>query len=142
MANEELNQVELEQLEQEYNELIRQRLQKLDELKQKGQDPFEIVKYDRTHSSKDVRDNFEQLEGTKVKVAGRLMSKRVHGKAGFSDIHDRYGRLQIYIKIDEAPNGVYSNDTKKLEAIANEICNRISMIVRENNSCYSFIKYC
>lgn len=101
MANEDLNQVEIEKLEKEYNELIMQRRQKLEELKKNDQDPFEIVKYDRTHTSKDVKDNYEELEGKDVKVAGRLMSKRVHGKAGFSDIHDRYGKLQIYIKIDD-----------------------------------------
>lgn len=100
MANEELNQVELNQLEEEYNELIRQRIQKLEELKAKGQDPFEIVKYDRTHTSKQIKENYEELENKTVKVAGRLMSKRIHGKAGFSDIHDRYGKLQLYVKID------------------------------------------
>ncbi|SHF50070.1 lysine--tRNA ligase [Caloramator proteoclasticus] len=100
MANEELNQVELNQLEEEYNELIRQRIQKLEELKEKGQDPFEIVKYDRTHTSKQIKDNYEELENKTVRVAGRLMSKRIHGKAGFSDIHDRYGKLQLYVKID------------------------------------------
>ncbi|SKB00605.1 lysyl-tRNA synthetase, class II [Caloramator quimbayensis] len=101
MANDELNQVEFEKLEEEYNELIRQRIQKLDELKKNNQDPFEIVKYDRTHTSKEVKENFNELEGKTVRVAGRLMSKRVHGKAGFSDIHDRYGKLQLYVKIDD-----------------------------------------
>lgn len=101
MANEELNQLEIEKLEKEYNELIMQRRQKLEDLKKKGQDPFEIVRYDRTHTSKDVKDNYDELEGKDVRVAGRLMSKRVHGKAGFSDIYDRYGKLQIYIKIDD-----------------------------------------
>lgn len=101
MTNDDLNQVEFEKLEKEYNELMKQRIQKLEELKEKGQDPFEIVKYEKTHSSKDVKDNYDELEGKSVKVAGRLMSKRVHGKAGFSDIHDRYGKLQLYVKIDD-----------------------------------------
>lgn len=101
MANEEITQVELEQLENEYNELMRQRLAKLQELQAKGQDPFEIVRYDRTHTSKEIKENYEELENKDVKVAGRLMSKRVHGKAGFSDIHDRYGKLQLYVKIDD-----------------------------------------
>lgn len=101
MAKDELTQIEFEKLEEEYNELIRQRIQKLEELKKNGQDPFEIVKYDRSHTSKDVKENFSELEGKTVRVAGRLMSKRVHGKAGFSDIHDRYGKLQLYVKIDD-----------------------------------------
>lgn len=101
MANEEINQKDLAKLESEYNELIKQRRQKLEDLKEKGKDPFEIVKYDRTHSSKDIKENYDELEGKTVKVAGRLMSKRVHGKAGFSDINDRYGKLQMYIKIDD-----------------------------------------
>jgi lysyl-tRNA synthetase class 2 len=101
MANEEITQVEMEQLENEYNELMRQRIQKLEELQKKGQDPFEIVKYDRTHTSKDVKERYEELEGKDVRVAGRLMSKRVHGKAGFSHIQDRYGRIQLYVRIDD-----------------------------------------
>jgi lysyl-tRNA synthetase class 2 len=78
MANDDLNPVEFEKLEEEYNELMKQRIQKLEELKEKGQDPFEIVKYERTHSSQDVKGKYEELEGKDVKVAGRLMSKRVH----------------------------------------------------------------
>jgi len=98
MANEELN---LEVLEKEYNELIKQRRQKLSELKEKGQDPFEIYTYDVTATSKNIKDNFEKLEGTEVSIAGRLLSKRVHGKAGFSDLHDREGKIQLYVKIDD-----------------------------------------
>ncbi|TDT50324.1 lysine--tRNA ligase [Fonticella tunisiensis] len=101
MANEEITQVDLEKLEEEYNILMKQRLQKLEELREKGQDPFEIVKYDRTHTSRDVKDNYEELEGKDVRVAGRLISKRIHGKAGFSHILDRYGRLQLYVRIDD-----------------------------------------
>ncbi|MCX7903687.1 MAG: lysine--tRNA ligase [Caloramator sp.] len=100
-TNEELNQQELQNLEAEYNELMKQRLAKLEDLRAKGQDPFLITKYDRTHTSKQVKDNYDELEGKDVKVAGRLMTKRIHGKAGFADIHDRYGKLQLYVKIDD-----------------------------------------
>ncbi|KRQ86662.1 Lysine--tRNA ligase [Caloramator mitchellensis] len=100
-TNEELNQQELQQLEEEYNELMKQRLLKLEELREKGQDPFLITKYDRTHTSKQVKEDYDVLEGKDVKVAGRLMTKRIHGKAGFSDINDRYGKLQLYVKIDD-----------------------------------------
>jgi len=100
-TNEELNNQELQKLEAEYNELMRQRLLKLEELRAKGQDPFAITKYDRTHTSKQVKENYDELEGKDVKVAGRLMTKRIHGKAGFADIHDRYGKLQLYVRIDD-----------------------------------------
>ena len=98
MANEETN---FAALEQDYNELIKQRRQKLSELQQKGEDPFDEYTYDVTHSSKEIKDNFEGLEGLDVSVAGRLLSKRVHGKAGFSDLYDRYGKIQLFVKIND-----------------------------------------
>lgn len=97
MSNEELN---IAALEDEYNELIKQRRQKLSELKEKGEDPFETYSYEVTHSSKEIKENFESLEGMDVSVAGRLLSKRVHGKAGFSDLYDKDGKIQLYVKID------------------------------------------
>lgn len=87
--------------EQAFNELIRQRRQKLADAQAAGRDPFDVYKVNRTHTSKDIKDNYEELENQTVTVAGRLMSKRVQGKAGFSDIHDREGKLQLYIKIDD-----------------------------------------
>ncbi|MHC6181411.1 lysine--tRNA ligase [Clostridium sp. JNZ X4-2] len=88
-------------LEENSNELIKERLQKLAALKEEGKDPFEVYKVERTHTSKEVRNNYEILEGKDVTVAGRLISKRVHGKAGFSDLYDRYGKIQLYIKIND-----------------------------------------
>lgn len=101
MANDEQNLGSLEEQEVQFNELIRQRRQKLAELQTGGKDPFDVYKVNRSHTSKEVKDNYEELEGKDVTVPGRLMSKRVHGKAGFSDIHDRYGKIQLYIKIDD-----------------------------------------
>jgi lysyl-tRNA synthetase class 2 len=98
MANDELN---IAALENEYNALIKERLQKYSELKQNGEDPFDVYTYDVTHSSSDIRENFEKLDGKDVSVAGRLISKRVHGKAGFSDLYDRYGKIQLYVRIDD-----------------------------------------
>jgi lysyl-tRNA synthetase class 2 len=98
MANEELN---IAALEEEYNELIKQRRQKLNELRESGQDPFDVYTYDVTHSSKQIKEGFDSLDGTEVSVAGRLLSKRVHGKAGFSDLYDREGKIQLYVKIDD-----------------------------------------
>ncbi|MBL4937104.1 lysine--tRNA ligase [Clostridium sp. YIM B02515] len=98
MANDELN---VQQQEAKYNEQVTLRRQKLADLQAQGKDPFDVYKVNRTHTSQEVKDNFESLENQTVTVAGRLMSKRVQGKAGFSHIQDRFGRLQMYIKIDD-----------------------------------------
>ncbi|WP_443662456.1 lysine--tRNA ligase [Clostridium sp.] len=90
----------MHELESKYNEQVTIRRRKLAALKEEGKDPFDVYKVERTHTSQEVKDNYEKLEGTEVIVAGRLMSKRVHGKAGFSDLQDRYGKIQLYIKID------------------------------------------
>jgi lysyl-tRNA synthetase class 2 len=87
--------------EEEFNVLVRERRQKLSDLQAEGRDPFDVYKVNRTHTSKEIKENYDELEEKTVTVAGRLMSKRVHGKAGFSDIHDRYGKIQLYIKIDD-----------------------------------------
>ncbi|GKU26160.1 lysine--tRNA ligase [Clostridium folliculivorans] len=98
MSNEEMS---INQLEAQFNEQERLRRQKLLDLQEAGKDPFDVYKVERSHSSVEVKDNFETLEGKIVKVAGRLMSKRGQGKVIFSDIHDRDGKLQLFIKIDE-----------------------------------------
>ncbi|SHJ79752.1 lysyl-tRNA synthetase, class II [Hathewaya proteolytica DSM 3090] len=87
--------------EQEYNEQMGLRVAKLQELQKDGRDPFDVYSVNVTHSSKQIADNYEELEGKEVTVAGRLMSKRVHGKAGFSDIFDKDGKIQMYIKVDD-----------------------------------------
>jgi lysyl-tRNA synthetase class 2 len=105
MANDEKSNFKEEKIiikqEKEFNEQIMQRRQKLADLQAAGKDPFDVYKINRTHTSKEIKEDFEALEEKEVTVAGRLMSKRVHGKAGFSDIHDRYGKIQLYIKIDD-----------------------------------------
>lgn len=98
MSNEQKNLIKEEQ---QFNKLIQERREKFFELQAEGKDPFEITKVERTHTSEEVKNNFDELEDKEVTVAGRLMSKRVHGKAGFSDIHDRYGKIQLYIKIND-----------------------------------------
>ena len=97
MANEEIN---IQELEAQYNEQETLRRQKLSELQEQGKDPFDVYKVERTHSSSQVKENYDSLEGQEVKLAGRLMSKRVQGKAGFADIHDRDGKMQLFLKID------------------------------------------
>lgn len=100
MANEETN-INVEAEEQAFNELIRLRRQKLADAQANGKDPFDVYKVNRTHTSGQIRENYDELENQTVTVAGRIMSKRVQGKAGFSDIHDRDGKIQLYIKIDD-----------------------------------------
>ena len=98
MSAEEMN---MQELESQFNEQERLRREKLVQLQQEGKDPFDVYKVNRTHSSQQVKDNFEDLEGKEVTVAGRIMSKRGQGKVVFSDIHDRDGKIQLFIKIDE-----------------------------------------
>ena len=96
------------------NELIKVRRQKLADLQAAGKNPFEIMKYDVTHHSKEIKDNFEELEGKEVAVAGRLMFKRVMGKASFCNIQDLQGGIQAYVARDEI--GVESyQDFKKMD---------------------------
>ena len=83
------------------------RREKLKNLQEAGQDPFEIVKYDVTHHSSDILNNFDALEGQEVSVAGRLMNKRVMGKASFINIQDRDGRLQSYISKNDVGEESY-----------------------------------
>ena len=101
LTKEEIKELRLAaKAEEEYNVLIKERREKLSRLQEEGKDPFDVYKVERTHNSKQINENYDELEGKEVKVAGRMMSKRVHGKAGFSDVHDRYGKIQLYIKID------------------------------------------
>ena len=97
MANEENN---VHELEAAYSEQEALRREKLADLQARGKDPFDVYKVNRTHSSADIINNFDELEGKTVTVAGRIMSKRGQGKVIFSDIHDRDGKLQLFIKID------------------------------------------
>ena len=94
-------------VEQDLNEILRVRREKLKNLQQAGKDPFEIVKFDRTHTSKQVIDNFDELEGKTVSVAGRILSKRVMGKASFSHLLDGDGTIQFYIRRDDVGEDVY-----------------------------------
>ena len=83
------------------NHLIKIRKEKLEELKKQGKNPFEITKYNRTHTSQEVKDNFAELEGKDVSVAGRIVAKRIMGKASFCHIQDMQGKLQSYVSIND-----------------------------------------
>ena len=96
------------------NELVRIRREKLAELQASGNDPFEITKYDQTHHSTDIKDNHEELLGKTVSVAGRMMSKRVMGKAAFCNIQDLKGNIQSYVARDSIGEEEYKS-FKKLD---------------------------
>ena len=93
---------------QDINELVRVRREKLANLQAEGNDPFTITKFAVTHHSTDIKDNFEALEGTTVTVAGRMMSKRVMGKASFCNVQDLPGNIQSYVARDSLGEGEYA----------------------------------
>ena len=108
----EKNQQKNQQKTQDVSQLQKVRRDKLAELQAAGNDPFVIVKYDQTHHSEQIRDNFEELEGKDVSIAGRMMFKRVMGKASFCNIQDRDGRIQVYVARDEIGEDPYKGFKK------------------------------
>ncbi|MCM1467292.1 MAG: lysine--tRNA ligase, partial [Alistipes sp.] len=108
-------QNEAQAQQQDVNELIWVRRGKLEDLQANGRDPFQITKYDVTHHTTDIKDNFEEMEGKEVSVAGRMMTKRVMGKASFCNVQDLKGNIQIYVARDEIGEESYA-DFKKYDA--------------------------
>ncbi|MBO5227652.1 MAG: lysine--tRNA ligase [Lachnospiraceae bacterium] len=100
--------------EVDINQLLKVRREKLKDLQERGKDPFVITKFDVTHHSKDVKDNFEELEGKVVTIAGRMMSKRVMGKASFCNVQDLSGNIQVYVARDSIGEESYA-DFKKMD---------------------------
>lgn len=103
-----------EQSAEEIHELIRVKREKLAALQEAGRDPFQIMKYDVTHHTTEIKEKFEALEGTRVSIAGRMMSKRVMGKASFINVQDKLGNIQCYVRKDEVGEEPYA-DFKKLD---------------------------
>ena len=108
----EKNQQKNQQKTQDVSQLQKVRRDKLAELQAAGNDPFVIVKYDQTHHSEQIREDFEELEGKDVSIAGRMMFKRVMGKASFCNIQDRDGRIQVYVARDEIGENPYKGFKK------------------------------
>ena len=100
--------------EPDLNQLRKVRREKLADLQANGKDPFVITKYDQTHHSQEIKDNFEELEGKQVSIAGRMMSKRVMGKASFCNVQDLKGNIQSYVARDSIGEESYK-DFKKLD---------------------------
>lgn len=99
---------------QDLNTLLKVRREKLADLQERGKNPFEIMKYDVTHHSKEIKDNFEELNGKEVSIAGRIMAKRVMGKASFCNIQDLQGNIQSYVARDSIGEESYA-DFKKYD---------------------------
>ncbi len=102
------------QQEQDINQLLKVRREKLAALQEAGKDPFQITKYDVTAHSRDIKENFEQMEGKTVSIAGRIMQKRVMGKASFCNIQDLKGNIQSYVARDSVGEEAYA-DFKKYD---------------------------
>ena len=100
--------------EQDLNQLLKVRRDKLAELQANGKDPFQIMKYDMTHHSMEIKNAFEELEGKTVSIAGRMMSKRVMGKASFCNVQDLQGSIQSYVARDNVGEEPYK-EFKKLD---------------------------
>ena len=96
-----------EELRQEVSEQNRIRLEKLRALQAEGRDPYRLTRYDQTHRSKEILENFEALDGQTVSIAGRMMSRRVMGKASFAHVLDRDGQIQIYVRRDDVGEEAY-----------------------------------
>jgi len=116
MRSEELEMAEenREVQQQDISDLLQVRRDKLADLQARGKDPFRITKYDVTHHSEEIKNNFEELEGKEVTVAGRVMSKRVMGKASFCNIQDLQGNIQSYVARDGIGEESYA-DFKKYD---------------------------
>ena len=106
MANELKNN---EAIELSASEQDRIRLDKLNQLINEGRNPYEIVRYDRTHLSGEILANADALENQTVSIAGRMMSRRVMGKASFAHLQDLNGRIQIYVRRDDVGEDVYKD---------------------------------
>ena len=100
--------------EQDINQLLKVRREKLQTLQEEGKDPFRITKYDVTHHSMEIKEHFEELEGKEVTVAGRVMQKRVMGKASFCNVQDLQGSIQSYVARDSIGEESYK-DFKKMD---------------------------
>ena len=87
--------------ELDMNQLMKVRKEKLDKLKEEGKDPYKITKFNRTHTSQEIKDNYDELEGKDVTIAGRIMAKRIMGKASFCHIQDSEGKIQSYVSIND-----------------------------------------
>jgi len=112
MANDNVNAVPQAAESKELSEILQIRRDKLSALQEAGADPFQITKYDVTHHGQDIKDNYDQLEGKEVAIAGRMMSKRIMGKASFCHVQDLSGTMQVYVARDALGEEAYAGFKK------------------------------
>ncbi len=112
MSEQEKKANQPEESTENLSQMLQVRRDKLTELQEAGNDPFAQTKAEVTHYSQSIKDNFEAWEGTAVKMAGRLMSKRGMGKVSFCDLQDKEGRIQLYVKKDEVPEESFARFKK------------------------------
>ncbi len=98
-----------QEMQQDIGQLMKVRRDKLAELQAMGENPFDVTTYNQEYHTSDIHDNFDEMEGKQVSIAGRLMSKRVMGKASFFDLRDRRGKVQLYVTRDDMGEDVYKN---------------------------------
>ena len=114
MAEQKQNRNGKQKPEQDMNQILKVRREKLKELQDAGKDPFKITTYDQTQHSQEIKEHFEDLDGKDVSIAGRIMSKRVMGKASFCHIQDKLGRIQCYVQRDSLGDEAYK-EFKRLD---------------------------
>ena len=114
VAEQQNNQPQSGKQEQDINQLLKVRREKLAALQEAGKDPFQITKYDVTAHSRDIKENYDQMEGQTVSIAGRIMQKRVMGKASFCNVQDLKGNIQCYVARDDIGEESYA-DFKKYD---------------------------
>lgn len=114
MSEQQQNQNNQKQQEPDLNQLLKVRREKLAQLQADGKDPFQVMKYDATHHSMDIKNDYEQLVGTTVTIAGRMMFKRIMGKASFCNVSDLQGNMQAYVARDSIGEEEYA-DFKKMD---------------------------
>lgn len=112
--NQQNNQQKNNQQEPDLNQLLKVRREKLAQLQADGKDPFQIMKYDVTHHSMEIKNDYDAMEGKSVSIAGRMMFKRVMGKASFCNIQDLQGNIQVYVARDSIGEEPYA-DFKKMD---------------------------
>lgn len=102
----------IENTEMDLNEILRVRREKLDTLKKEGRNPFDMTRFDREYTAKELLDNFDKFQDKEVSLAGRIMAKRIMGKASFCHIQDGLERIQLYVRVDELGEDSYSEFKK------------------------------